>query len=97
MYAMSVLLKVGEKFNIGAWHAHPGIKLQLSGERGNWPVTKHMCSIFRNLEFDDYHGHSAYYWYSIKKLSQKKAYAFIFSFNTDVLSPFLIDDCISCM
>ena len=66
MYAMSVLLKVGEKFNIGAWHAHPGIKLQLSGECGNWPVTKHMCSIFRNLEFDNYHGHSVYYWYSIK-------------------------------
>ena len=43
---MSVLLKVGEKFNIGAWHGHPGIKLQLSGERGNWPVNKHIVFYF---------------------------------------------------
>lgn len=85
MYAMSVLLKVGEKFNIGAWYAHPGIKLHLSGERGKWPVTKHRCSIFRNLEFDDYHGHSAYYSYSKKNILTKKRRTLL-SFRSTLMS-----------
>ena len=50
---LSVILKLVQKFKIGAWYSHPGIKLQLSGEHGNWPVTKQQCSIFRYLEFEE--------------------------------------------